>query len=70
MKPDWLKSPNQDYWTAQLGPYRGLVSRTMFGSYSYSVADSTQVVRSGNVGTLEVARMVAENAAKSLAEAS
>ena len=70
MKTDWLKSPNQEHWTAQLGPYRGSVSRTMFGSYSYSVADSTQVVRSGNVGTLEVAKMVAEDAARTLAEAS
>ncbi len=70
MKPDWLKSPNQEHWTAQLDPYRGSVSRTMFGSYSYSVADSTQVVRSGNVGTLEVAQMVAEDAARTLAEAS
>ncbi len=69
MKHDWLESPNQEHWTAQPGPYRGSVSRTMFGSYFYSVADSTQVVRSGNVGTLEVAKMIAEDAAKTLAEA-
>ena len=41
----------------------------MFGSYSYSVADDTRVVRSGNVATLEVAKMIAEDAAKTLAEA-
>ena len=70
MKPDWLESPVQDHWTARLSPYCRTVPRTMFGSYSYSVADSTQVVRSGNVATPEVAKMVAEDAAKTLAEAS
>ncbi len=70
MKPDWRKSPNQDRWTAQLGPYTGSVSRTLSGLYLYTVADSTRVLRSGSVGTPQVARMLAEDAAKSLADAS
>lgn len=70
MNPHWLKSPNDDYWRAQFGPYKGAVARTMFGSFSWSVSDAVQLQRASNVGTLEVAQMVAEEAAKSLTDAS
>ena len=70
MKPDWLKAQNDDYWTAQLGRYNAAVARTMFGNFTYTVADNVQVLRSGNVDTLEEAQTVAEDAAKSLAAAS
>lgn len=70
MKPDWLKAENDDYWTVQLGRYKATIGQTMFGNFSYSVSDDVRVLRSGNVGTLEIAQMVAEDTAKSLAAAS
>lgn len=69
MKPDWLKSQNEDYWAAQLGPYKGAVARTMFGSFSWSVSDAVQLLRAGDVGTLgtlEAAQTAAEDAAREL----
>lgn len=68
MKPEWLKRPELNHWTSHIGPYTAAVSRTQFGSYTWTVSDKTQVVRSGNVSELEVAQMAAERATEELGQ--
>ena len=55
MQPDWMKHPEQDYWSTTLGPLSLSVFSTMYGNFSYTVSDG-QVRQGGNVGDLELAK--------------
>lgn len=61
MKTEWLKTPGEDHWRANLGPYKASVVHTSFG-FAYTVSDGVRVLRSGQVATLEAAQLRAEQA--------
>lgn len=62
MESDWLKHPEQDYWSTTLGPLSLVVFGTMYGNFSYTVSDD-QVRRGGNVGDFELAKAEAVRSA-------
>ena len=66
MEPDWLTAEKDTFYTASLGPCRMSVFKTMFGNYTYTVSDSYQTRRAGNVGELETAKAEALRLAREL----
>ena len=66
MEPDWLTAENETFYTATFGSCRVSVFKAMFGNYTYTVSDSYQTRRAGNVGELETAKAEALRLAREL----